>query len=70
MLGVEFYDKEGRFVLLSNTETPLIPYGKVLSSADYTLTLPKIPNPMCPVSGVHSSVCPSCGTKMFRIGRS
>jgi len=34
-------------------ETSLIPHGKVLSFIDYTLPLPNLPNPKCPVSGVH-----------------
>ena len=37
----------------------LIPHGKALSPLDYTLTLPdlpNLPNPKCPVSGVHSNL--------------
>jgi hypothetical protein len=38
-----------------DTETSLVPHGKVLS-APITghLTMPNLPNPMCPVSGVQS----------------
>ena len=38
-------------------ETSLVPHGKVLSSLDYTLTLPdlpNIPNLKCPLAGGHS----------------
>jgi hypothetical protein len=39
----------------------LIPHGKALSPLDYTLNLPdppNLPNPKCPVSGVHSNQNP------------
>ncbi len=39
-----------------DTETSLVPHGKVLSAPIIGhLTMPNLPNPMCPVSGVHST---------------
>ncbi len=46
-------------VIFFAAETSLIPHGKVLSPSDYTLTLPdlpNLPNLLCPVSGVHSTL--------------
>ncbi len=40
-----------------STEMSLVPHGKVLSAPIIGhLTMPNLPNPMCPVLGVHSKM--------------